>query len=81
MDEISVERMILKYKDSGQMAREDPALLMLKQWPAAKQYKNNPEDLSALEQMVSVNKKVKLKRRWVFMDEFALAFCTLKAVV
>nr|XP_058942043.1 uncharacterized protein LOC131770347 [Pocillopora verrucosa] len=53
MDDVCVECMIQKYKDSGQMAREDPALLMLKQWPAAKQYKNNPEDLSGLEQMVN----------------------------
>ncbi|PFX15199.1 hypothetical protein AWC38_SpisGene20588 [Stylophora pistillata] len=53
MDEVSVQSMIQKYKDSGQLACKDPALLMLKRWPASKQFKNNPEDLLALEQTVN----------------------------
>ena len=38
MDEVTVERLIQKYKDNGELDDEDPALLMLKQWPASKQY-------------------------------------------
>ncbi|CAH3168855.1 unnamed protein product, partial [Pocillopora meandrina] len=50
MDEVTVERLIQKYKDNGELDDEDPALLMLKQWPASKQYIDNPEKLPGLEQ-------------------------------
>ena len=52
MDEVLVERLIQKYKDNGGLDREDPALLMLKNWPASKQYKDNPEKLPGLEELV-----------------------------
>ena len=52
MDEVHVERLIQKYKDRGEFVSEDPALVMLKQWPASKQYKDNPEKLPGLEQLV-----------------------------
>lgn len=52
MDEVRVERLIQKYKDNGELASEDPALLMLKKWPSSKQYKDNPDRLLGLEQLV-----------------------------
>ena len=52
MDEVHVERLIQKYKNSGEFELEDPALVMLKQWPASRQYKDNPEKLLGLEQQV-----------------------------
>ena len=52
MDEVRVERLIQKYKDNGELASEDPALVMLKQWPAYKQYKDNSDKLPGLEQQV-----------------------------
>ena len=45
MDEVAVERLIQKYKDNGELDREDPALLMLKAWPASIKYKSNPDKL------------------------------------
>jgi len=43
--------MIKKYKDNGELVREDPALVMLKKWPAqSKQYEAN----SGLEQQVCI---------------------------
>ena len=51
MDEVHVERLIQKY-DSGEFESEDPALVMLKQWPASKQYKDSPEKLPGLEKQV-----------------------------
>ncbi|PFX12860.1 hypothetical protein AWC38_SpisGene23112 [Stylophora pistillata] len=53
MDEVLVERLIQKYKDNGGLDREDPALLMLKNWPASKQYKDNPEKLPGLEELIN----------------------------
>ena len=55
MDEVRVERLIQKYKDNGEMPNEDPALLMLKRWPMAKQYKDNLDRLPSLEQLVCVD--------------------------
>ena len=52
MDEVRVERLIQKYKDSGELVSEDPALLMLKKWPMSKHYKDNPDRLPSLEQLV-----------------------------
>ena len=52
MNEVRVERLIQKYKDNGELDSEDPALLMLKQWPASKQYKDEPDKLPGLEQKV-----------------------------
>ena len=46
MDEVHVEKLIWKYKDSGELDSEDPALLMLKKWPASEQYKDNPDQTS-----------------------------------
>ena len=54
MNEVRVERMIQKYKDNGELASEDPALLMLKKWPASKQYKDNANQLAGLEQLVCI---------------------------
>ncbi|PFX15099.1 hypothetical protein AWC38_SpisGene20699 [Stylophora pistillata] len=53
MDEVHVERLIQKYKDSGELDSEDPALLMLKQWPASKNYKDNPDKIPGLEQKIN----------------------------
>ena len=50
MDLITVERLAQKYRDNGELESADPALMMLKQWPASKQYKENPERLLGLEQ-------------------------------
>ena len=36
MDQVTVEKLIQKYKDNGELEREDPALVMLKQWPGSK---------------------------------------------
>ena len=36
------------------LENEDPALLLLKQWPECKKYKENPEKLAGLEQKVYV---------------------------
>lgn len=55
MDEVRVERLIQKYKDNGEMRNEDPALLMLKRWPMAKQYKDDLDRLPSLEQLVCVD--------------------------
>ena len=52
MNEVRVERMIHNYKECGELDSEDPVLLMLKQWPASKQYKDNPEKLPGLEKLV-----------------------------
>ena len=52
MDEVRVERLIQKYKDNGELDSEDPALLMLKKWPVSRQYKDNPDKLTGLEQLV-----------------------------
>ena len=52
MDEVHVERLIQKYKDNGELDSEDPALLILKRWPACEQYKDNPDKLPGLEQQV-----------------------------
>ena len=38
--------------DNGEVESEDPALVMLKQWPASKQYKDYPEKLPGLEKLV-----------------------------
>ena len=52
MDEVRVERLIQKYKDNGEVTSEDPALVMLKKWPASKQYQDNSDRLPGLEQLV-----------------------------
>ncbi|XP_022810215.1 uncharacterized protein LOC111347217 [Stylophora pistillata] len=53
MDEVTAEKLIRKFKDNGKLDSEDPALLMLKRWPASKQYQENPEKLPGLEQLVN----------------------------
>ncbi|XP_022806914.1 uncharacterized protein LOC111343975 [Stylophora pistillata] len=53
MDEVRVESLVQKYKDSGEMNNNDPALLMLKIWPASKHYKDNPDKLPGLEQQIN----------------------------
>ncbi|PFX13155.1 hypothetical protein AWC38_SpisGene22794 [Stylophora pistillata] len=53
MDEVSVERLIKEYQDKGQMDNEDPALLMLKKWPSAKQFTENSDKLPGLEQLIN----------------------------
>lgn len=47
MDAVSVERLIQRFRDNGELENEDPALLLLKQWPECKKYKENPENLQA----------------------------------
>lgn len=54
MDLITVERLAQKYRDNGEVESADPALVMLKQWPASKQYKENPDRLLGLEQKVKL---------------------------
>jgi len=54
MDEVRVERLIQKYKHGGELASEDPALVMLKKWPALKQYQYNSDSLPGLEQLVCI---------------------------
>ena len=46
--------MIQNYKECGELDSEDidPALVMLKQWPASTQYKNRPDKLPGLEKLV-----------------------------
>nr|XP_058944307.1 uncharacterized protein LOC131772436 [Pocillopora verrucosa] len=53
MDEVRVERLVQKYKESGELDSEDPALLMLKKWPVSKQCKDNAEKLPGLEQQIN----------------------------
>ena len=52
MNEVRVQRLIQKYKDNGELESEDPALVMLKTWPTSKRYKDNPDKLLGLEQLV-----------------------------
>ena len=52
MDEVQVERLIQTYKDNGELDSEDPALSMLKKWPTSVHYKDDPEKLRGLEQLV-----------------------------
>ena len=54
MDEVRVERLIQKYKDNGELVNQDPALVMLKKWPASKQYPYNSDCLPGLEQLVCI---------------------------
>ena len=58
MDEVRVEKLIQKYKDNGELASEDPALVMLKRWPASKQYQYNSDRLPGLEQLVCNSMKL-----------------------
>ena len=58
MDEVRVERLIQKYKDSDELVSEDPALVMLKKWPALKQYQYNSDGLPGLEQLVCIMYKI-----------------------
>ncbi|XP_022799937.1 transient receptor potential cation channel subfamily A member 1-like [Stylophora pistillata] len=53
MDEVRVERLIQNYKVNGELDGEDPALVMLKHWPASKQYKDKPDKLPGLEKLVN----------------------------
>nr|XP_058944308.1 uncharacterized protein LOC131772437 [Pocillopora verrucosa] len=53
MDEVHVERLIQKYKDGRELDGEDPALLMLKQWPGSEKYKDDSDKLRALEQQIN----------------------------
>ena len=52
INEVRVERIIQNYKDNGELDSEDPALVMLKPWPASKQYKDRPDKLPGLEKLV-----------------------------
>ena len=54
MDEVRVESLIQKYKDNGELVSEDPALVMLKKWPASKQYQDNLNRLPGLEELVCI---------------------------
>lgn len=53
MAEVRVGKIIQNYMDNGEVESEDPALVMLKQWPVSKQYKENstkitPKNFQAL---------------------------------
>jgi len=61
MDEMRVRRLIQKYKDNGELASEDPALVMLKKWPASKQYQDNSDRLPGLEQLINRFLEILLK--------------------
>ena len=52
MNEVQVQRLIQKYKQTGELESEDPALVILKRWPASKKYKDNPDKLPGLEKVV-----------------------------
>ena len=54
MDAVNVERLIQRFRDNGELENEDPALLLLKQWPECKKYKDNPEKLAGLKQKVYI---------------------------
>jgi len=58
MDEVRVERLIQNYKYNGELASEDPALVMLKKWPASKQYQYNSDRLPGLEELVCIIYKI-----------------------
>ena len=58
MDEVRVESLIQKYKDNGELVREDPALVMLKKWPASKQHPANSAQLPGLEELVCIMYKI-----------------------
>ena len=84
MDEVRVERLIQKYKDSGELVSEDPALVMLKKWPALKQYQNKSDRLPGLEQLVClIDNGIKFGNSlicsifWLSRDcSYILYFCT-----
>lgn len=52
MNEVRVQRLIQRYKDNGKLDSEDPALVMIKTWPTSRKYKDNPDKLPGLEQLV-----------------------------
>ena len=47
MDAVSVERLIQRFRDNGELENEDPALLLLKQWPGVKSTKKTLKSLQA----------------------------------
>ncbi|XP_066015450.1 uncharacterized protein [Pocillopora verrucosa] len=53
MAEVRVGKIIQNYMDNGEVESEDPALVMLKQWPVSKQYKDYPEKLPGLEKLIN----------------------------
>ncbi|XP_066015275.1 uncharacterized protein [Pocillopora verrucosa] len=76
MDAVSVERLIQRFRDNGELENEDPALLLLKQWPECKKYKENPEKLAGLEQKINrlleimLGSELNFKNRYqTFRDE------------
>lgn len=52
MNEVQVEGMIQRYRDNGELDSEDPAMIMLKQWPLSERFKNEPDKLASLEKLV-----------------------------
>lgn len=52
MNEVQVEGMIQRYRDNRELDSEDPALIMLKQWPLSEHFKNEPDKLASLEKLV-----------------------------
>ena len=52
MNEVRVERLIQNYKVNGELDGEDPALVMLKRWPASRRYRESPDILPGLEKLV-----------------------------
>lgn len=52
MNEVQVEGMIQRYRDNGELDSEDPALIILKQWPLSERFRNEPDKLASLEKLV-----------------------------
>ncbi|XP_058942053.2 uncharacterized protein [Pocillopora verrucosa] len=53
LSEVHVERLIQKHIDGGELDSEDPALMMLKKWPALKNCKGDIHYLASLEQQIN----------------------------
>ena len=83
MDEVRVERLMQKYKDNGEQVNKDPALVVLKQWPASKQYRDNSDRHPGLEQLVCIMQGAKFKRMpgSKFATSYENLLATLKILV
>ncbi|CAH3129267.1 unnamed protein product, partial [Pocillopora meandrina] len=72
MSEVRIKRMIQKYKDNGELDSEDPALLMLKTWPASGKYKDNPDRLPGLEQLINQLLEILLESELNFRNRYQM---------
>nr|XP_058957050.1 transient receptor potential cation channel subfamily A member 1-like [Pocillopora verrucosa] len=76
MNEVRVERLIQNYKVNGELDGEDPALVMLKRWPASRRYRESPDKLPGLEKLINLfleillDSELNLENRYeVYKDE------------